>query len=175
MAKMQEQDDFGVSVRVEVNASEARVIITERCDPANLSVQMLGALLRQHDVEVGKAVEERLEKLVKAYRTDRTSRQDIVAKASPAVHGEDGVVAWATGFDPTSAHSAEREKEASDDAVDFYNQSSHIAVAAGTQIATLRPPTDGTDGRDVVGGVIKARPGKPVDIKIDASLRGDEK
>ncbi|MEE8154149.1 MAG: flagellar assembly protein A, partial [Phycisphaerales bacterium] len=141
MAKMQEQDDFGVSVRVEVNASEARVIVTEPCDPANLSVRLLVALLRLENVEVSKAVEARLEKLVKAYRADRTPRQDIVAKASPAVHGEDGVVAWATGFEPTSAHSAEREKEASDDAVDFYNQSSHIAVAAGTQIATLRPPT----------------------------------
>ena len=175
MAKTQEQDDFGISVRLEGNASAARVIITERCDPANLSVQMLVALLRLENVEVSKAVEARLEKLVEAYRADRTPRQDIVAKASPAVHGQDGVFAWATGFDPTSAHSAEREKEASDDAVDFYNQSSHIAVAAGTQIATLRPPTDGTDGRDVVGGVIKARPGKPVDIKIDASLRVDEK
>ncbi len=162
-------------MRVEVNASEARVIVTEPCDPANLSVELLVALLRLENVEVSKAVEARLEKLVKAYRADRTPRQDIVAKASPAVQGEDGVVAWATGFDPTSAHSAEREKEASDDAVDFYNQSSHIAVAAGTQIATLRPPTDGTDGRDVVGGVIKARPGKVVDIKIDASLRVDEK
>ncbi len=162
-------------MRVEVNASEARVIVTEPCDPANLSVRLLVALLRLENVEVSKAVEARLEKLVEAYRADRTPRQDIVAKASPAVHGQDGVFAWATGFDPTSAHSAEREKEASDDAVDFYNQSSHIAVAAGTQIATLRPPTDGTDGRDVVGGVIKARPGKPVDIKFDASLRVDEK
>ena len=176
MAKTQEQDDFGVSVRLEGSASEARVIITERCDPANLSVQILGALLRQHDVEVGKAVEERLAKIVEAYRADGKPRQDIVAKATPAVHGQDGVFAWATGFDPTSAHATDREKAASDDdAVDFYNQGSHITVAAGAQIATLRPPTDGTDGRDVVGGVIKARPGKPVDIKIDASLRVDEK
>ncbi len=99
-----------------------------------------------------------------------------MAKATPAVHGQDGVFAWATGFDPTSAHSTDRKKAASDDdAVDFYNQGSHITVAAGTQIATLRPPTDGTDGRDVVGAVIKARPGKPVDIKIDASLRVDKK
>ena len=176
MAKTQEQDDFGVSVRLEGSASEARVIITERCDPANLSVQLLGGLLRQHDVEVGKAVEERLAKIVEAYRADRKPREDIVAKATPAVHGKDGVFAWATGFDPTSAHSTDKKKEASDDdAVDFYNQGSYITVGAGTQIATLRPPTDGTDGRDVVGGVIKARPGKPVDIKIDASLRVDEK
>ena len=176
MAKTQEQDDFGVSVRLEGSASEARVIITERCDPANLSVQLLGGLLRQHDVEVGKAVEERLAKIVEAYRADRKPREDIVAKATPAVHGKDGVFAWATGFDPTSANSTDKKKEASDDdAVDFYNQGSYITVGAGTQIATLRPPTDGTDGRDVVGGVIKARPGKPVDIKIDASLRVDEK
>ncbi len=176
MAKTQEQDDFGVSVRLEGSASEAHVIITERCDPANFSVQILGALLRQHDVEVGKAVEERLAKIVEAYRADRKPREDIVAKATPAVHGQDGVFAWATGFDPTSAHSADRKKEASDDdAVDFYNQGSHITVGAGTQIATLRPPTDGTDGRNVVGGVIKARPGKPVNIKIDASLRVEEK
>ncbi|MCZ6445201.1 MAG: FapA family protein [Planctomycetota bacterium] len=175
MAKTQEQDDFGISVRLEGNAFEARVIITERCDPANLSVQMLAALLRQHDVEVGKAVEERLAKIVEAYRADRKPRQHIVAKASPAIHGEDGIFAWATGFDPTSEHSADRAKEASHDNVDFYSQSSHITVAAGTRIAALRPPTDGTDGRDVVGGVLKARPGKPVDIKIDASLRVDEK
>ncbi len=70
MAKTQEQDDSGVSVRLEGSASEARVIITERCDPANLSVQLLGALLRQHDVEVGKAVEEHLTKIVEAYRAD---------------------------------------------------------------------------------------------------------
>ena len=176
MAKTQEQDDFGVSVRLEGSASEARVIITERCDPASLSVQILGALLRQHDVEVGEAVEERLAKIVEAYRAERKPCEEIVAKATPAVHGRDGVFAWVTGFDPTSAHSADREKEASaDDAVDFYSQGSYITVGAGTQIATLRPPTDGTDGRDVVGGVSKARPGKPVDIKIDASLRVDEK
>ncbi len=176
MAKTQEQDDFGVSVRLEGSASEARVIITERCDPANLSVQILGALLRQHDVEVGKAVEERLATIVEAYRADGKPREDIVAKATPAVHGKDGVFAWATGFDPTSEKSTDqKKKEASDDdAVDFYNQGSYITVGAGTQIATLRPPTDGSDGRDVVGGVIKARPGKPIEIKIDASLRVDE-
>lgn len=93
MAKTQEQDDFGISVRLEGDASAARVIITERCDPATLSVQLLGALLRQHDVEIDKAVEARLEKIIDAYRADRKPRQDIVAKVMPAVHGEDGTVA----------------------------------------------------------------------------------
>ena len=175
MAKTPKQDDLGVNVRIDGDAAAARVIITERCDPTSLSPQILVALLRQHNVEVGKAVEQRVEKIVEAYRVDRTPREEVVAKATPPVHGENGVFAWATGFDPTSAPSAAKKEDKSDDAVDFYNTGSHITVNTGTQVATVHAPTDGTDGRDVVGGVINARPGKSVDIKIDSSLRVDEK
>ena len=162
-------------MRLDGDAVAARVIITERCDPANISTQMLVGLLRQHNVEVDKAVEQRVEKIIKAYQADRTPREVIVAKATPAVHGENGVFAWATGFDPTATPTTAKKVDDPDDAVDFYNTGSHITVSTGTQVATTRGPTDGTDGRDVVGGVIKARPGKPVDIKIDSSLRVDEK
>ena len=67
MAKTQEQDDFGVSVRLEGSASEARVILTQRCDSANLSVQLLGGLLRQHDAAVGKHVAERLRTMLEGH------------------------------------------------------------------------------------------------------------
>ncbi len=175
MAKTPKQDDLGVSVRIDGDAVAARVIISERCDPANVTAQILVALLRQHSVEVGKAVEQRLEEIVEAYRADQTPCEVIVAKATQPVHGENGVFVWATGFDPTAAPSTAKKVDASDDAVDFYNTGSHITVSTGTQVATMRAPTDGTDGRDVIGGVIKARPGKPVDIKIDVSLRVDDK
>ncbi len=174
MAKTPKHDDLGVSVRVDGDAAAARLTITESCDPTNISTQILVGLLRQQNVEVSKEVEQRIEKIVTAFQADKKPRQDIVAKATAAVHGVNGALAWKKDFDPTVAPTAEKKKDAADDSVDFYNTGSYIMVNAGTQVATMRAPTDGTDGRDVVGGVIKAKPGKPIDIKIDASLRVDE-
>ena len=63
MAKTPKQDDLGVNVRIDGDAVAARVIITERCDPTSLSPQIVVALLRQQNVEVGKPLSNALRRL----------------------------------------------------------------------------------------------------------------
>ncbi|MBZ0170842.1 MAG: FapA family protein, partial [Phycisphaerales bacterium] len=60
---------------------------------------------------------------------------------------------------------------ASDEAVDFRNQSAFVIVHRGDVIGTVTPETDGTDGVDVRGVVISAKKGRSLPITINDSLR----
>lgn len=177
MAKTPKKDDLGVHVRIEGEALAAHIQIANGFNPEQLTVDFLDTLLRQDGVQVTKNVVARLEQLIKAYKENPKSCDVVVAKAVLPKHGVDGELIWEPEFDPESETNTTTAKDASgdDDAVDFYSQGHYKTVAEGDHVATLKPPTAGTEGRNISGGVIKAKPGKTAKVKFDASLKVNEK
>lgn len=177
MAKTPNQDDLGVHVRIEGEALAAHLQIASGINPDQLTVDLFATLLRQDGVQLTKKVIEQLEQLLEAYRENPIACDVVVAKAVPAKHGVTGDLIWEAEFDPESDANITDEKKASGDeeAIDFYNQGHYKTVAEGAHVATLKPPTDGTDGLNIAGGVIKAKPGKPFKVKFDATLKVNEK
>ncbi len=93
---------------------------------------------------------------------------------TPAVEGAPARMDWTPECDPSrsstaSAAPAEGEK------IDFYNRSSFIMVAEGQLIGRLIPATEGVEGCDVTGRILRAPAGLGMSIKPDETIRVDAK
>jgi uncharacterized protein (DUF342 family) len=162
-----------ISVRVTGDGRRAEVSIPAGMDPAYLTPSLLGTIVAEAGVQITPEVTRRLAAMVEAYRA---APRDLVADCAQAVepiHGTDGAWLWEPGFDPAARPSA----GADDQRTDHY--ASRIrGVAAGTPIARLTPPTEGTDGRDVTGAVLPARrgsaaglrPGEGLEVRPDGAV-----
>jgi uncharacterized protein (DUF342 family) len=163
-------------VRIEEDATVAKVVIPAECDPRKINETLLVGLVRQHGIAVDKAVETRLRQIVESFRKQPRAIEGTIVRSTAPVDGEDGRLEWVKGFDPTAGPTAASDKsDKSDDSngVDYYNQISYVRVAEGTHVATIHEPTAGEDGRDVTGQIIKARPGRRCNVRIDSSLVQD--
>ena len=132
----------------------------------------LAKLVQQRGIAIDSAVETQLLKIIEAFRHEPKRLEQVIARSTAPVDGQDGTLEWMKGFDPTAGPAAAVTQDDSG-AVDYYNQVSYVGVAEGTHVATLHEPTPGEDGRDVTGRTIKAKPGRRYDVKIDSSLDVD--
>lgn len=75
---------------------------------------------------------------------------------------------------------ADGQPEATDNAdeeetrVDHYARSAYAVVKKGDVLGSIRKPTAGEDGADVLGGVLRAKDGKPLQFKTDDTIEINE-
>jgi uncharacterized protein (DUF342 family) len=158
-----------IEVKINEKASVAKVTVPDGFDPALLEATLLAKLVQQCGIAIDSAVETQLLKIVETFRHEPKRLEQVIARSTAPVDGQDGTLEWVKGFDPTAGPTAAVTQDDSG-AVDYYNQVSYVRVAEGTHVATLHEPTPGDDGRDVTGRTIKAKPGRRYDLKIDSSL-----
>lgn len=154
-----------ISVRLAPDLSEAIVRI-----PAGLPREMVtGAalltILREVGLRVDAEVERTVQEIADTYAGVDTSA--VLARSRPPRHGEDGAIEWRENFDP--AHPCERAPDA-DAAADYYAGRRYVRVESGDVVGAVRPPTEGVDGQNVRGEVIKAKPGRKVPTRIASGL-----
>ncbi|MHC4429804.1 MAG: DUF342 domain-containing protein [Planctomycetota bacterium] len=154
-----------VDVTIDDGGAVAKVVITANADSDDVDAASIADLARERGVAVDSDVEARLGRIVENFRAKPRPMAAIIARAKEPVNGDDGELIWAEGCDPGAADQADGS-----DTVDYYRRVTYVHVVQGTEVATLREPTEGTDGCDVTGRAIKARPGKPFPVTVDPSL-----
>ncbi len=82
----------------------------------------------------------------------------VVAKGLEKIDGEDGYLKY---FFETEKKTLQ-PKTLEDGRVDYHNLELVEKVETGDTLIKIIPPTDGKDGKDVKGTIIKSKPGKPV-------------
>ena len=156
------------SIVLEPKNLAARVVIAEGTEAETLSVHLLISLARERGVEVTPAVESALAAIVERFTQNPEPINEIFVRATPPEHGRPGYIEWRSGFDPEALDDQQAETE--DGKIDFYARQSFIRARKEDHVATIHPPTEGTDGRDVTGRTISASPGKPLMITVDQSM-----
>ncbi|MEO0477073.1 MAG: FapA family protein, partial [Planctomycetota bacterium] len=106
----------------------------------------------------------------------------VIAEATPAVDGIDAYVKWLVDEPASDNHSpkpvpnpAEAGKDEGDESVCFYSHCVFTLVKAGDVLGKVHHEFPGSDGRDVLGKPIPAKPGKPLEMNYDESIRLNEK
>lgn len=158
------------TILIEQSSVVAHVVIPPTADPALVNLQYLLLLGRERGLEMNSGVETALRAVADRFRENPSAMNEIIAVATPPEHGRDGFVEWRPGFDPGSAGDGTVAPDPESGKIDYYARRSFIRVRREDHIATIVPPTDGVDGRDVCGRTLAAAPGKQLTITTDASL-----
>jgi uncharacterized protein len=90
-----------------------------------------------------------------------------LARGVRPVTGEDAQ------FEPTFHVGIQPGHMESDGTIDFYDRELTKPAARQQLIGWLRPPTPGTDGRDVRDQVVAARAGQPQSLRLDSGVIAD--
>ncbi len=143
--------------------STAELIVPIRFDPAQLSMELLQALLRAAHVEINSTVVTNLEAMMAQPPGAERQERVLLATATQPVEGKDGWVQWTIDEQQQAAPSE-------DGAVNFYSRSAYVTVKPGDVLGIVHAPTDGVDGRDVTGKTLAAKPGKQAALKLDESI-----
>lgn len=157
-----------ISVTIAADASQATVVAPAGLDAALLKPQTLLLQVKAAGVLIDQEVERNIAAFVAAYGSGATHRSETVARWIPPVASEDGRVEWHKGFEPRLEH-----ERGSTECTDHYQGQNYVYVKTGDIIGIAHGPTDGTDGRDVRGDVLKAKPGKPIATKFQPTLTID--
>ena len=90
-------------------------------------------------------------------RNKKYNYKYIIATGQPSTNGEDAKIIF--NFDPNSLNKL-RPKQNDDGTVDFKNLEGMKNVKKGELLATKIPATEGVDGYNILGKVLKGRKGK---------------
>lgn len=162
------RDTSPVCITVAPDRSHAILSIGADAPMHEVDPSVLTARASEQGVMVDADVERRLRELAELYRENNEPLEEIFARAVDPAHGVDGHVRWEEGFEPHSPAEATAEVEPTSDGdgpddtdgVDHYARGVFRRVSAGTLLGVLVEETPGTDGRDVTGNVLAAKPGK---------------
>lgn len=147
----------GIRVLVARDASAAGLVIGPGSGDRSTARPACLEAIEKAGIRVTAAVAAVVDALL-AGTEDRT----VIANWQPPLDGEDARIDWAVKNPLDQAPSDDTEAS-------HYERSGVVLVKEGQVLAHVTEPTAGTDGRDVRGRVVKARPGKALPIQIDTS------
>ncbi|HAM79417.1 DUF342 domain-containing protein [Ornithinibacillus bavariensis] len=93
----------------------------------------------------------------------------VIARGIEPIPGLDGKVQYTINFNPMI------EKDLNDDRWDFREVMRIPSVEVNQMLAKLILPTEGTDGTNVYGNLVRSKPGKPIRMKAGKNVRFEEK
>ncbi len=142
-------------------------------DPVHLTVDYV----EQAAVGQGVSVDEAVRAEIRSVIDERNGRDEMVAEIAhgiPATPGEDGWVEWLVeASEPAERKGEAREEVGGGDepnSVSFYDRSAFVLVDEEQVIGRVHPGTEGEDGRDVCGEVVKSVRGKDLNFTHDDSI-----
>lgn len=152
-----------VQVKVSQDGLEAHMIVS--ADPnEEISKEELLSQLKAHGVVYG-IMEDAIENIAKSKILDRPV---LVAVGKKPVDGKDGQIVI------LKPEGVEEEQTATDKGrIDLRELPKRMRtiVKSGQPIAEIIPPTEGEEGRNVLGRVLKPKPGKPAQFKLGRNVR----
>ena len=169
-------NDVGKDIRVVIEDSGnlARLLLPGTFDADSVTLDLLVGIAQSAGVEITVDTENILSEIISGYKDKPCDINAIIAEARPAVSGKDGYIRWAEGMNPDKpgnipAASGKTNK------IDYHATRGFVTISRGDCIGQYVEATEGEDGRDVTGRVIKATPGRKCPVKLDQSLILDAK
>ncbi len=150
-------------VIIDADALSLTIDIPENADPAFVNRDAFDGMIAAAGIPVTPALKSALDRL----SVSPTPGRHVVARAEPPTPGRAGSLQWRPNFDPTDSSAP------SDGKVDLYAARKTIQVNIGDHLADVIPPTDGADGRDVRGRVLRAVSGKPARVLAGKGISVD--
>ncbi|MBI1336540.1 MAG: DUF342 domain-containing protein [Phycisphaera sp.] len=166
------QHEASVRVVVASDQSVAELVIPPGFPRAMITPAFCQGVIRQAGVDVTQATVDALEALLSTPLPDDKETRTPIAWHTLPVDGEDGWIEWSVEARCDKPVEKQGHEVAS---VSHYDRCAYIFVKPGQVLGKLHQATTGTDGRDVLGRVIKAKPGKQVRYAHDESILRDSK
>lgn len=144
--------DASIHLEISPDAMEAWLTLTPAAGGKVVSVQNVLDLLAENNVAEGIDLPA-IETALRAGQVERA----VVARGRPPVHGEDG------RLESLIPEVRDRRPRINfDGSTDYRDLGDIFVVHAGDWLMLRHPPGEGTPGRDLLGTVIAAEPGKAV-------------
>jgi len=160
-----------IGLQISKDAMSAVLTIPPGFDAAWLSRDVCAATLESQQVLINTNVLQRIDEAIEQHRADPDTGQKVLLEGVAPTHGKDGALNLTVGQDSPN----EDTHTETVPTVDHYAVSPFVLVEPGQTIGHVTEPEPGEDGADLRGQVVAARPGKPVNLKIDDSILLDAK
>ncbi len=176
---MATDDDQLISIRVSNDSLEASLVITPGIDRAYVSSNVVMAKSLSQALQPSAKLTNKVDEALEAFSGhDLDSSGEfkfVIARGQPAENGQDGLFALEPELQQIYDYSKKKPTDenaphkagAEDEAIDHYNRTMLIVVKAGQRIGKVQEATNGSDGIDVCGNTIPAKPGKQHPIAFD--------
>lgn len=162
--------DHLVKLSISSDRLEASLVIEPGLDDSEETRKAVMGLLERRGVEVTDERVKAMEQALRRYHAGGRKRLEMqVAYGIAPQHGRDERLELSEEI--VRARQAPLHSVDSRDRVDHYSRSVFCVVGKGQVVGRLHPPTKGVPGVDIGGAPVPARDGKPIQVRIDPSLR----
>lgn len=165
--------EAGFRILVSRDGLRADLLIHPGADLAELTPERCVELLYELGASVDNAAVDIVRELIARHETG-TETRGTVLEGFPPRHGEHGYIEWCVGDEATTAADDEPAGDsdsADDEGIDHYAQSVFIMVKPGDKLGIVHPPTEGRNGKDIAGKVIRAKDGKALRVRFEDNIR----
>ncbi len=160
-----------LAVRIERNGERARLIIPGDFNPLFLNEAAALEIIHLNNVQISEDTKQAIREMIAQFHANPCLSDLVIAEFTPPQHGKPGRLEWEPEFDPNrsaiAAHSAPADAGTN---VDHRSRTSYQSVAEGQRLATIVPPTEGVDGRDVTGRLLPAKTGVAIKSKFGPNI-----
>ncbi|GAB5496917.1 MAG: FapA family protein [Phycisphaerales bacterium] len=179
---MTQEDETKISIQLPSDKMEAFLILQQGLDPADLSSEIVTALALSHAVQQGPTLKSLINEAIKAYPTHDFSEADrlrmLIAEGRRPIDGDDESFEFTPELQAVYEQTRKTvvkdqeqaelpAEDADEEQLDYRDRTSFMIVKSGQRIGSIHPATQGTDGIDVCGNNVPAKPGKASSIKVD--------
>lgn len=179
---MTQDDENKVSVQTLSDKMESYVVLQQGIDPAELTLEFVTAVVLSHAIQQSSTLTKRINETIESYKTHDFSQNNpmrvLVAEGRCPIDGDDESFELTPELQAVYEQSrksiVQRDTEpetpsenSDDEQLDFRERSAFMIVKSGQRVGAIREATQGTDGIDVCGNNVPAKPGKTASIKLD--------
>lgn len=176
---MTDQDYQYISVRLAANALEATLQVQRAAARETVTEEVVLAKAVAASLIAGPPLVLGIKGALEAFAShDLNTSGDFVAtliKGRPAEDGQDATFVlepdlgaiFAQSKRRTQPQTGDEARATTDGSFDHYARTTLMVVRTGQRIGRLNSATDGTDGFDVCGHTLHAKPGRSVTLKFD--------
>lgn len=177
---MSSNDDTLISVKLSPDRLEAFLVVMPGIDRAYVSADVALAKALSQALKPGPLLSQRINRAIEAFgEHDLGAKGEFraaLAEGQKAIDGQNGSFALEPELDAihvlsqskAAAQEQQPKKPSTDETLDHRSRSTLMVVKAGQRIGTITKATEGTDGLDVCGNTLRAKPGKSIAAKFDA-------
>lgn len=181
---MTQDNENKVSVQTSSDKMESYLVLQQGMDPAEVTVEFVTAVVLSHAIQQSSTLPKRIQDAIGSYKTHDFSQVNpmraLIAEGRRPVDGDDESFELSPElqfvYEQTRRSVVERESEPENleedsdaEQLDFRERSAFMIVKSGQRVGVIRQATQGTDGIDVCGNNVPAKPGKASSTKIDSN------
>ncbi len=177
---MANDDDQLISIRLSSDRLEASLVVTPGIDRSYVTSDVVLAKALSQALQPNPRLSKQIEEALKAFAEHdfqgKGEFKFVIATGQPSEEGLDSSFTLEPELQQIYDYSKNRHTDEKDapkakaegEALDHYNRTMLMVVKSGQRIGQVQTATDGSDGIDVCGNTIRAKPGKQNSIKFDA-------